>query len=154
MGRTIVRFELSSVPIWRTIALDAGGNDEDPLSKTAAPLVYIADDSVVVRRALTQRLAREGLEVYSGGSAADSRNMEMRAFACALLDLDLGDGDGVDVAEVLRAQQPRLPVAFFSGGAAPEVVERARALGPIFQKPDELDAAVDWVKSCAGPKAT
>lgn len=82
--------------------------------------------------------------MHSGGSAADSRSVVIRSFACALLDLDLGDGDGVDVAELLRVHQPTLPVAFFSGGAAPDVLARALALGPVFSKPDELDQAVAW----------
>jgi CheY-like chemotaxis protein len=69
----------------------------------------------------------------------------LRDFACALLDLDLGDGDGVDVAEVLRIHQPDLPVAFFSGGASAAVIERALALGPIFRKPDDLTDALEWV---------
>jgi CheY-like chemotaxis protein len=120
---------------------------EDPLTPTA-PLVYVADDSEVVRTVLARRLTAAGLEVQAGGSAADSRNVTLRAFACALLDLDLGDGDGVEVAELLRAHQPGLPVAFFSGGAPPPVVARAMALGPVFRKPDELDAAIAWVLGC------
>jgi two-component system response regulator RegA len=119
---------------------DAGA--EDPLE---SPLIYIADDSDVVRRTVRRRLEAAGLRVHAGGSAADSRNVTIRGFACALLDLDLGDGDGVDVAELLRVHQPDLPVAFFSGGASPAIVARATALGPIFHKPDDLDAAVAWV---------
>ena len=118
---------------------------EDYALTPTEPIVYIADDSEVVRTALSHRLAAAGVRVQAGGSAAHSRSVAMRDFACALLDLDLGDGDGVDVAEVLRMHRPGLPVAFFSGGASPAVVERARALGPIFRKPDELGDAVDWV---------
>jgi two-component system response regulator RegA len=123
-------------------------NEEDPLTATT-PLIYIADDSSVVRSVVAQRLADAGLRVHAGGSAADSRNVTIRGFACALLDLDLGDGNGVDVAELLRVHQPELPVAFFSGGAAPTVVARARAMGPVFRKPDELEAAITWVVRCA-----
>jgi CheY-like chemotaxis protein len=105
----------------------------------------------VVRSALSHRLTSEGLVVHAGGSAADSRSVTVRVFACALLDLDLGDGDGVDVAELLRVHQPDLPVAFFSGGASATVLRRAQALGPVFHKPDELDLAVAWVtRRCRG----
>lgn len=112
---------------------------------TNQPLVYIADDSEVVRSALAKRLTAAGFAVHQGGSAADSRKVTIRAFACALLDLDLGDGTGVDVADLLRMHQPTLPVAFFSGGAPPSVIARAEAIGPIFRKPDELEEAVAWV---------
>lgn len=108
------------------------------------PLVYIADDSEVVRTTLTRRLTAAGLRVHTGGSAADSRSITVREFVCALLDLDLGDGTGVDVAELLRVHQPDLPVAFFSGGAPPAVIASARSIGPVFRKPDGLDDAVAW----------
>jgi CheY-like chemotaxis protein len=113
------------------------------------PLVYIADDSEVVRSALERRLRAEGVHVHAGGSAADSRSITTRGFACALLDLDLGDGDGVDVAELLRTHQPDLSVAFFSAGASDAVTARAEALGPIFGKPHELEGAIAWVLACA-----
>ncbi len=129
-----------------------GPRSEDaPLSQKTLrkpPLVYIADDSAVVRSALERRLKAEGVRVHAGGSAADSRSVTTRGFACALLDLDLGDGDGVDVAELLRAHQPGLDVAFFSAGASDAVTARARALGPIFRKPDELEGAIAWVLGC------
>ena len=111
----------------------------------SSPMVYIADDSELVRVALRQRLLAAGLLVHAGGSAADSRSITIREFSCALLDLDLGDGNGVEVAELLRVHQPTLPVAFFSGGASARVMERARGLGPVFRKPDELEEAIAWV---------
>jgi two-component system, response regulator RegA len=129
------------------VSLGGERPEENPLP--TPPIIYIADDSDVVRNALERRLTSDGFVVHTGGSAADSRSVTIRAFACALLDLDLGDGDGVDVAEVLRAHQPDLPVAFFSGGAAPSVMTRARELGPIFRKPDEFEEALTWVKTWA-----
>jgi DNA-binding response OmpR family regulator len=117
------------------------------------PIVYIADDSEVVRSALERRLTAEGVRVHSGGSAADSRSVTTRGFACALLDLDLGDGNGVDVAELLRVHQPDLAVAFFSAGASDAVTARARALGPIFRKPDDLEGAIAWVLGCCAAPA-
>ena len=89
------------------------------------------------------------MRVYLASSAADSRDVTVRGFACALLDLDLGDGDGVAVAELLRTHQPELPVAFFSGGAAPSIAAQARTLGPVFRKPEELEDAIAWVLASA-----
>jgi DNA-binding response OmpR family regulator len=61
--------------------------------------------------------------------------------SCALLDLDLGDGTGIDVARHLRAENPSLPIAFFST----DPTDEARTLGPTFHKPSELEAAVAWL---------
>ncbi len=108
--------------------------------------VLVADDSPVARHAVTRRLRAEGYEVVEIGSAAAAPRPGQRVdVACALLDLDLGDGDGRDVARALRAARPDLPIAFFSASSAEDVVTDARRLGPVFTKPSQLDAAIDWV---------
>ncbi len=71
--------------------------------------------------------------------------VDASTIACALLDYDLGDGFGVDVAARLRAGESALPIAFFTSTSKGDVVEKTSAFGPVFTKPDELDAAVDWV---------
>ncbi len=106
--------------------------------------VLLADDSAVARLAVARRLKAAGLTVLELDSAEATRTIEPGAFTCALLDLDLGDGDGVDVALALRTLIPELPIAFFSGGACPALELRARAIGPLFVKPDDLDDAVAW----------
>jgi two-component system sensor histidine kinase HydH len=111
--------------------------------------VLIADDSPVARDVVSKRLIASGLETLSCVSSADARVRDPAELSCALLDIDLGDGDGTMVAADLRAACPELPIAFFSGSAAPEVAERARALGPVFAKPDELESAIASVRSHA-----
>lgn len=110
-----------------------------------ASRVLVADDSAVVRVTLARRLRAEGRDVLESDSAAAAITVDGATLACALLDLDLGDGWGTDVAERLRGIRPELPVAFFtseSGGS--DVVARARTFGPVFAKPDELDRAIAW----------
>ena len=48
----------------------------------------------------------------------------------AILDLDLGDGSGVDLFDALRAGGRSLAVAFFSAGASPEDLRRAAERAP------------------------
>jgi len=109
--------------------------------------VLVADDSPIALRVLTRTLADHGLPVRAVSSASEARAVDTRGVAVAVLDLDLGDGSGVDVAEALRAARPVLPIAFFSSGASPAVVARARAIGPIFDKLSDLDALTTWVES-------
>jgi CheY-like chemotaxis protein len=111
--------------------------------------VLIADDSPLARDVLSKRLLASGLETLPCSSSADARERDPSDLACALLDIDLGDGDGTLLAATFRAACPELPIAFFSGTATGEVAVRARALGPVFNKPDELDSAIDWVRSNA-----
>lgn len=71
--------------------------------------------------------------------------MALAGLACAVLELDLGDGDGTDLAASLLAKRPSLPIAFFTAGASPSLVESARARGPVFLR-QELGSLVAWVK--------
>lgn len=106
--------------------------------------VLIADDSAVARLSVARRVRAAGFEVIEHDSCAAASNVDGSSIDCALLDLDLGDGDGVDVAARLRAAQDALPIAFFTSSRG-DVLERAAAFGPVFNKPDELDEAVDWI---------
>ncbi len=114
------------------------------------PTVLVADDSPVARLTVARRLRAEGFEVIEHGSAAAASGADVTRVACALLDLDLGDGDGADVALALHEKRPELPIAFFSASVALDVLARARAVGPVFTKPDQLDAAVAWVRASSG----
>ncbi len=108
--------------------------------------VLIADDSAVVRVSVARRVRAEGIEVEERDSAATASSVDTADLACALLDLELGDGFGTEVAERLREGQGGLPIAFFSSTLAPEVLAHAKTFGPVFAKPGELDEAVDWIR--------
>lgn len=108
--------------------------------------VLIADDSPVARVSVARRVRAEGIEVEERDSAAGASAVDTADLACALLDLELGDGFGTDVAARLRQSQSGLPIAFFTSTRTPEVLALARAFGPVFEKPDGLEQAIDWVR--------
>jgi len=110
------------------------------------PVVLLADDSAVARLAVARRLRAEGFEVLERASADPPPEGALARVACCLLDLDLGDADGSEFARTLLARRAELPVAFFSSSGSLDLLARARALGPVFAKPAELDAAVAWVR--------
>ncbi|MBX3188273.1 MAG: response regulator [Labilithrix sp.] len=112
-------------------------------------LVLIADDSAVARVSVARRVRAAGIEVVEEESAAGASAVDASGLACALLDIELGDGDGTEVAERLRERRETLPIAFFSSTRAPEILARAAAFGPVFAKPDQLDQAVDWIRKSA-----
>jgi DNA-binding response OmpR family regulator len=111
------------------------------------PVVLLADDSAVARLAVARRLRAEGFEVFERASADPPHDAALTRIDCCLLDLDLGDADGSEFARSLLARRAELPVAFFSSSVSRDVLARARALGPVFVKPTELDAAVAWVRT-------
>ena len=108
--------------------------------------VLIADDSAVARVSVARRVRADGIVVEERDSVASAASVDVEGLSCALLDLDLGDGLGTEIAERLRAGRGGLPIAFFSSTSSPEVLAQAATFGPVFAKPDELDQAVDWVQ--------
>jgi CheY-like chemotaxis protein len=111
------------------------------------PIVLLVDDSPVALRALAGRLGAEGFDVRAELTAAAARGVEPAQLACAVIDLELaeGDGDGTELAAHLRTRRATLPIAFFTANASPALRARARAFGPIFTKPN-LDAITAWAR--------
>jgi DNA-binding response OmpR family regulator len=71
-------------------------------------------------------------EVWKARSLAEARDqLRQGTPALVLLDLRLGDGNGVDLAEDIRADATRqdLPILVLSADATPEDAKRARAAG-------------------------
>ena len=107
--------------------------------------ILFVDDSALVRAATTRRLVGRGLDVTALGSSAEVEAVDPTGFAAALLDIELGDGFGPDVAAHLRRASPALPIAFLTGGGSPEVHDSARAFGPVFCKTAGFDEAIGWL---------
>lgn len=112
--------------------------------------VLLIDDSPAARHAIAKRLKAAGFEVHEMGSAAEARAADLGPFACAVVDVELADGDGPSLAVELHAKRPELPVAFFTASSSPDVHERAKGQGPVFTKPN-LDPLLAWAQSQPPP---
>jgi DNA-binding response OmpR family regulator len=115
--------------------------------------VLLVDDSPVARRVLARRLAAEGFDVREESLAAAAYAADTSVLSCAIIDLELNDGNGSDLAAALLGRRASLPVAFFTAGATTSLLERARTHGPVFNKPD-VDAIVAWAKRADQPPPT
>jgi DNA-binding response OmpR family regulator len=112
--------------------------------------VLVVDDSPVARVTLKKRIEARGLAVETKESVADCGELDATSYDAAILDYDLGDGTGAEVATRLREAAPALPIAFVTASDDAKSIDAARAFGPVFTKP-EIDRAVDW--AAAPPKA-
>lgn len=114
------------------------------------PMVYVKDANPAVRKTVGDLLTAIGVRPHFPDSAFDSSQPTtfLGGFKCAILELDRGPGqdDAVDEVDLLRLYQPTLPVAFLYAKASDSMLDRARALGPVFQKPAQLAAAVAWAE--------
>ncbi|WP_394850140.1 response regulator [Pendulispora brunnea] len=109
--------------------------------------MLVADDSPVVRAALRKALAAAGFAALEAGSVEEACTVDASRLFAAVLDLDLGDGTGLDVAKALSAVRPSLPYVFFSSGDDPLLTAAARSQAHVFIKPRELDRVVAWLQA-------
>lgn len=113
------------------------------------PTILFVDDSAFARVATARLLGSRGLAVTTLSSQAEATAIDPAAFSAALLDIELGDGFGTEVAERLRRHSPGLPIAFLTGGGPPPVLDVAARIGPVFSKVSGVEEAVSWVVEAA-----
>jgi DNA-binding NtrC family response regulator len=108
--------------------------------------VLVADDDSALRLLCRVNLELDGYRVLEAESAAEvDRILATEDVAAILLDVRLGDDDGLALARALRSARPGLPVALFTGS-----VELASSWSEIadgyLPKPFSLDDLGETVR--------
>ncbi len=90
--------------------------------------IGIIDDEKNIRRTLRMVLEGEGYKVWEGESCKEGRNkIKQEETDAVLLDMQLPDGDGLDLLKELRQALPGLPVVMISGhGTLEHAVEATK----------------------------
>jgi two-component system, response regulator RegA len=99
----------------------------------SAQRLLVVEDDVTVARALSRTFARRGFAVALARSCAAARALAQE-FDFAILDLDLPDGNGVDLARHLMRSGSVPTVVFFSGSSDAALLARARRVGTVVVK--------------------
>lgn len=105
---------------------------QDAASEGAAPLpplVCVLDDDPDIRGSIESLLRSEGFSVQTYASTSDFVMCEsVDRAACLLLDINLGDANGLDFQEELAGNDIAVPVILMSGyGDIPMTVRGMRA---------------------------
>jgi FixJ family two-component response regulator len=99
--------------------------------------VAVVDDDRAVANSLKFALEAEGFAVTAFASAEDllAHVPDVEA-GCVVTDLELGDMDGLALADELRRRRMRWPVILMTTQPSPEVTRRAAAAGlTVVEKP-------------------
>jgi CheY-like chemotaxis protein len=105
----------------------------------------IVEDDPVVARSLARRLLREGYTVSLAGTCRAARAAG-GGFQVAVLDLDLPDGSGAELAnELLRLGAVR-GIVFYTGSLDAAQRERASAYGQVIDKTQNLDKVIELLE--------
>jgi DNA-binding response OmpR family regulator len=95
-----------------------------------APALLLVEDDPNVAGTLATRLTAEGFTVTRAGSVKAAQDaIRMHAFAAAVLDVGLPDGNGFDVARHLQEESPGTAMLFLTAYGTPEDRIRGLELG-------------------------
>jgi CheY-like chemotaxis protein len=122
-----------------------------PMVAQDLPAVLVADDDAAMRMLCRVKLELEGFRVFEADSGEEVERLLAtdEQFALLLLDIHLGDRDGMDIARALKETRPGIPVAFLTGSGlysrdAAEVVGDA-----TIRKPFTLEELISTVTRLA-----
>jgi two-component system response regulator PilR (NtrC family) len=103
--------------------------------------VLVIDDEPDIRELLHITISRMGLTCESAGSVADAiQALKTRTFQLCLTDMNLPDGNGLEIIRHIQQEKPELPVAMITAYASVEDAITAMKYGAFdyISKPVEL----------------
>jgi len=113
--------------------------------------VVLVEDDPELARTVERVLTRYGHNTTVASSIAQAEALT-GTFDCGILDIDLPDGNGVDLAVRMLDSGQIGAVVFYSASSDPDVIAQARELGPFVSKAAgtrELERALAEASSCA-----
>jgi FixJ family two-component response regulator len=116
-------------------------------------IVAVIDDDPEMRAALVMLLRSHGYSVETFDSAETFLTFASKSRAtCLLVDIQLGDITGVELARQLTAEGFKFPVIFMTGHGDVAVERKAAAAGGIafLRKPFPATTLMDAIKKAAG----
>ncbi len=97
--------------------------------------VLIVDDSKLARFVVSKALATlqpDWARVEASSAAEALTLLEAVAADIALIDYNMADKDGLELASELRVLKPDMPIAILTANIQDEIIARAREIGAAF----------------------
>ena len=113
------------------------------------PSILVVEDDPLLAEALGRLFCRRGCTVRVTFTAAQAeREATARQFDCAILDVQLGDGDGINLASRLLCGKRIGGAVFYSGVLDGETRRRAANLGAVVDKTARVEKIARAVEEC------
>ncbi|MDQ2985043.1 MAG: response regulator [Actinomycetota bacterium] len=113
--------------------------------------VLVVENDDALRMLCRVNLELEGYQVLEADSVAAGEQLWLdEGVDVVLLDVHLGDGDGLELLERMRAKERGPAVALFTGSVEIDAARRAAVEG-ILEKPFTLEQLSEVVRKLAGP---
>lgn len=115
--------------------------------------VLIVDDSKLARIVASRALAElqpDWQKVEAGSAAQALEIIEAQVPDVALIDFNMAEKDGLELASELRALHPDMPIAIITANIQDEIITRAREIGAAFvPKPVSSDGLEGFLSGAA-----
>ena len=118
---------------------------------TSPPAILVLDDEKNIRRAIELALEPEGMRVLSAHDPASAlRFLKERIIDLLILDIKLGEIDGIELFKIVRTAGFEVPTLFISGNATLTQAAEAVKIGAFdfLEKPFSAERIVVAVKRC------
>ena len=122
-------------------------------NRPSEPVVFVVDDDDAVRDSLQMLLESDGLSVEAFASGAEFLEADLsRRDGCLVLDVRLGDMNGLDLQKKLAALRIALPIILITGhGDIPMAVAAMKAGATDFiEKPFTDSVLLDSIRRALG----
>ena len=130
---------------------------------SAEPIVYVVDDDLSVRQALSSLVRSVGMRVETFASAQEFlRHPRPDVPSCLVLDVLLPDSSGLDLPSALRSSDAQIPIIVITGHGTIPMSVRAMKAGAVefltkpFREEELIDAsqqALDRAKTAHQERA-
>jgi DNA-binding NtrC family response regulator len=114
-------------------------------------LIVVADDDAAMRMLCRVNLELDGYRVAEASNATElAEVMNGQDVAVVLLDVQLGNDDGIAIARALRVDRPEVGIAFLTGSVQGRADETATELAvEMIGKPFNLEELSETVARLA-----
>jgi len=113
-------------------------------------IVVVAEDDAALRLLCCTLLEHDGFQIVEVTNGSDLAAALAENEACVLLlDVHLGDDNGIDIARELGESRPDLPIIFFSGSAQLYGSEAEEFAAAVISKPFQVEELSETVARLA-----
>ena len=95
--------------------------------------ILVVEDDLVIARLIERGFVRLGFSVQVATSCAEARALT-GPFRCGIFDIELGDGDGAELAFSMVARGVVRTVVFYTGTLDSDARRRAVGIGRVVDK--------------------
>ena len=117
------------------------------MDQAEAPRALIVEDHGTTREVLCRLLRVCGYQAEAVATVAEA-HARLHAANRVFLDLELTDGNGMELLQRIRAENLPVRVAVTTGSSDAPVLQRVSELKPdaVFIKPVDFSKLVDWLR--------